>query len=143
MWIERLMSMKLYRINKSLESRQMKMRKTLGILLAVLFLVSLTAAAASAACNSCNWWDGLKNKCDCDDKDKFDCGCKNKCDCDDRDKCECKNRCDCDDRDKCDFGCKDKCECKEKKDDLSWLHNFRGLGSMNWGNMGPGGWNWF
>ena len=97
----------------------MKMRKTLGILLGVLFLVSLTATAVSAACDSCNWWGGCKDNCglkDCDDP----CGCKDKC------------KCDCDDK----FGC--------KKDDKDWLGNFWGWG--NWGKNGCNGfkgWNGF
>jgi hypothetical protein len=108
----------------------MKMRKTLGILLGVLFLVSLTATAVSAACDSCNWWSGCKDNCGCNNCDDS-CGCKDKCNlgcnnCDDP--CGCKDKCKCD--------CDDKCGCK--KDDKDWLGNFWG-----WGNWGKNGCNVF
>ncbi len=114
------------------------MRKILGILLAVLFLVSLSATAVSAACDSCNnWWGGCKEKCDSGCKDKCDWGCKDKCD------RGCKDKCDWGCKDKCDWGCKDKCDwgCKEKKDDLVWPGNF-----LNWDNWSKNSWgknSWF
>lgn len=57
------------------------LKKTMGVLMLVFFVASLTVGSASAG-----YW---KEKCDCD-KDKFcDWGCKEKkCDCH-KDKCKC------------------------------------------------------
>jgi hypothetical protein len=70
MWIEKPMILKLYQIEKKLESNRMgkqtfdKIKKTLAILLAVFLVVTLTAASASACAskNVKNVKSNLPNK---------------------------------------------------------------------------------
>jgi len=113
-----------------------RIKKTMGILLAVLFVVSLTASAGFASCSacdnscpSCSACDDSCSSCNaCDDS----CSSCNACD----DSCSSCNACDdsCSSCSACDHGC----GCEKKPTWEDWFTAFKndGFGTWSGSNFG-------